>query len=60
MTGGLLSGWMKDVTLNILYSSKHILHANLVDKKGTPLSISFVYGHPNLAKREEERKFGLN
>lgn len=53
MSGGLLLGWMKDMTLNILCSSKHILHADLVDKKGTPLSISFVYGHPNLAKREE-------
>ena len=39
--------------LSILYNSKHLLHADLKDKKGTPLSISFVYGHPNNAKRDE-------
>ena len=44
---------MGNLSLSILYSSKHLLHANLNDKKGTPLSVSFVYGHPNHTKREE-------
>ena len=53
MSGGLLLGWMRSQNLSILYSSKHLLHADLNDKKGTPLSVSFVYGHPNHTKREE-------
>ena len=29
------------------------MHTNMLDNKGTPLSITFVYGHLILAKREE-------
>ena len=53
MSGGLLLGWVGNLSLSILYNSKHLLHVDLNDKKGTPLSISFVYRHPNHAKREE-------
>ena len=53
LNGGLLLGWMENQSFNILYSSKHLLHADLIDNKGTPLSISFVQRHPNHAKREE-------
>ena len=53
MSGGLLLGWVGNLSLSILYNSKHLLHADLNDKKGTSLSISFVYRHPNHAKREE-------
>ena len=42
LNGGLLLGWMENPSFNILYSSKHLLHADLNDNKGTPLSISFV------------------
>lgn len=28
------------------------MHSNLIDNKGSSLSITFVYGHPNLSKRE--------
>ena len=30
-----------------------MIHANLLDHKGTPLSITLFYGHPELAKRKE-------
>ena len=53
MSDGLLLGWVGNLSLSISYSSKHLLHADLNDKKGTLLSVSFVYGHPNHAKREE-------
>ena len=29
------------------------MHTDLLDNEGTPLSITFVYGHPEYAKREE-------
>ena len=39
--------------LHICYESKHLVHTDLVDNRGNPLSITFVYGNPNLSKREE-------
>ena len=53
LSGGLLVGWLQNLKLDILYSSKHLIHANLLDFKGNPLSITFVYGHPVHAKRME-------
>ncbi|KAF3959717.1 hypothetical protein CMV_015496 [Castanea mollissima] len=34
LSGGLLLGWMRNQSFNIQYSSKHPIHANLLDKKG--------------------------
>lgn len=53
LNGGLLLGWMPKHNLQIQHSSKNMIHANLLDHKGTPLSITFFYGHPELAKRKE-------
>ena len=53
LSGGLLLGWMLEHNLQIQHSSKNMIHANLLDHKGTPLSITFFYGHPELAKRKE-------
>ena len=39
--------------LHICYESKHLVHTDLVDNRGNPLSITFIYGNPNLSKREE-------
>ena len=36
ISGGLLLGWVGNLSLSILYSSKHLLHADLNNKKGTP------------------------
>ena len=44
---------MPNQKLQVTYASKHLVHTNMLDNKGTPLSITFVYGHPILAKREE-------
>lgn len=44
LNGGLLLGWMPNIKLNIQFSSKHILHADVLDNRGNHLSISFVYG----------------
>ena len=53
LSGSLLVGWLQNLKLDIQYSSKHLIHANLLDFKGNPLSITFVYGHPVHAKRME-------
>ena len=53
LSGGVLLGWMGNQSFNILYSSKQLLYVDLIDNKGNPLSISFLQGHPNHAKREE-------
>ena len=52
LSGGLLLGWMSTHKLSIQYSSKHLIHADLIDNRGNPLSISFIYGHPIQSKRE--------
>ena len=52
LNGGLLLGWMPKHNLQIQHSSKNMIHANLLDHKGTFLSITFFYGHPKLAKRK--------
>ena len=39
--------------LQIIYASKNLVHTDLLDNEGTPLSIAFVYGHPEYAKKEE-------
>lgn len=46
-------GQMPNQNLSIQYGSKHMVHADLHDNKGNPFSITFVYGQPNHAKREE-------
>lgn len=35
-----------------MFESKNLVHSNVIDNKGSSLSITFVYGHPNLSKRE--------
>lgn len=52
LSGGLLLGWMSPYKLSIQYSSNHLIHANLLDNRGNPLSISFIYGHPIQFKRD--------
>ena len=34
-----------------MYESKHLTHTDLLDNKGNPLSITFVYGRPEHSKR---------
>ena len=53
LSGGLLQRWMTNQSFNIQYSSKYLIHADLLDNKGNPLSISFVYWHHNHAKGVE-------
>ncbi|XP_075661708.1 uncharacterized protein LOC142631429 [Castanea sativa] len=53
LNGGLLLGWMPEHNLLIQHSSKNMIPANLLDHKGTPLSITFFYGHLELAKRKD-------
>ena len=50
---GLLLGWMPNQNLIIQYGSKHLVHTNLHDNKANNFSITFVYGQPDHAKREE-------
>lgn len=50
---GLILAWMQRSYLRVVHESLHLIHIDVVDNKGKPLSITFVYGHPELAKRNE-------
>lgn len=50
--GGLLLASRPRQQVRITYESKNLMHTDLVDNKGNPLAITFVYGHPNHFKRE--------
>lgn len=50
---GLILAWMQRSYLRVVHESPHLIHIDVVDNKGKPLSITFVYGHPELAKRNE-------
>ena len=53
LSRGLLLGWSPEQKLTIQYSSRHMIHSEILDHKGTPLSITFIYGQPDHTKREE-------
>ena len=53
MSGGLLLAWMDRQKLHIVYESKYLVHMDLLDNRGNPISITFVYGQTELSKREE-------
>lgn len=53
LSGGLQLGWQPNQKLTIMHSSKHLIHANLLDYKGTPLLITFIYGQLDHSKREK-------
>ena len=49
---GLILAWMPRQSLVLVFASEHLIHISLLDNKQNPLSITFVYGHPNHAKRD--------
>lgn len=51
--GGLILAWMPRQNLRVIYDSEHLIHIDLLDNKGSPLFVTFVYGHPKHSKREE-------
>ena len=51
--GGLILAWMQRSFLKVVHESPHLIHIDFIDNKGKPLSITFVYGHPELAKSNE-------
>ena len=51
--GGLLLAWLPGLNVHIVFHSNNIIHADLLDSKGNPLSITFIYGYPEHAKRGE-------
>ena len=53
LSGGLILAWMNRPSLKIQLVTNHLIHIDLLDNKGRPVSITFVYGHPELAWREE-------
>ncbi|XP_075640721.1 uncharacterized protein LOC142612522 [Castanea sativa] len=53
LSGGILLAWMPRQQARIIYGSKNLVHTDLLDNKGNPLSITFVYGHPDHLMREE-------
>lgn len=53
LSGGLILAWIPKLNHRVQYSSKNLVHTELLDFKGNPLSITFVYSQPNHSKREE-------
>ncbi|XP_075675158.1 uncharacterized protein LOC142644424 [Castanea sativa] len=53
IVGGLVLAWMHRPNLRINFVSNHLIHIDLLDNKGVPVSITFVYGLPEHARREE-------
>ena len=51
--GGLILAWLPGFNVHIVYHSIHIIHTDLIDSKGNPLSITFIYGHPDHSRRNE-------
>ena len=51
LSRGLLLAWMPRQSVSIIFESTHLIHINFLDNKGLPTSITFVYGHPKLARR---------
>ena len=49
LSGGLILAWMTRHSLQINFVSNHLIHIDLLDNKGNPISITFVYGHPDHA-----------
>ena len=52
-SGGLILAWLPRQSLWVIYDSKNLIHIDLLDNKGNPLLITFVYEHPDYAKRGE-------
>lgn len=44
LSGGLLLRWPLDQKLTIMHSLMHLIHTDILDHKGTPLSVTFIYG----------------
>ena len=53
LSGGLILVWLPRQGLQIVYDSPNLIHINVLDNRGFPLSITFVYGHLDHAKRGE-------
>ena len=51
-SGGLILARRPKQQLHIIFESKNLVHTNLMDNRGNPLSITFVYGHPYHTKRD--------
>ena len=52
-SGGLILTWLPRQSLQVVYDSKNLIHIDLLDNKGKPLLITFVYRHLDHAKRGE-------
>ena len=49
LSGGLILAWMDRPSFKVQLVTNHLIHIDLLDNKGKPVSITFVYGHPELA-----------
>ena len=52
-SGGLILAWLPRQSIQVVYDSKNLIHIDLLDNKGNPLLITFVYRHLDHAKRGE-------
>ena len=50
--GGLILAWMPRQSLTVEFALEHLIHIILLNNKGSPLLITFVYRHPDHAKRD--------
>ena len=51
LSGGLILAWLPKQDLRVAFDSQNLIHVNLLDDRGSPLSITFVYGHPDHTKK---------
>ena len=51
LSGGLILAWLPRQDLRVVFDSQNLIHVNLLHDRGSPLSITFVYGHPDHSKR---------
>ena len=51
LSGGLALGWTQDWDVSILFQNRHFIHSQITNIQGEVFTVTFLYGHPNLAHR---------
>jgi hypothetical protein len=51
LSGGLVLGWTQDWEVSIIFQNRHFIHTEITNLQGEVFTVTFLYGHPNLAQR---------
>ena len=52
LSGGLALGWTQDWEVSILLQNRHFIHSQITNIQGEVFTVTFLYGHPNIAHRQ--------